>query len=97
MSFALSSDRLLDLAKSRTSADRERLLLGVIELCSAPGAASSMADPKVQVLLDHGRVLLGGRACPRRPRPGYRVVPHIPVAPRRDDMERAAEDLHREE
>lgn len=53
MSFATNSDSLLDLAKSRSPADRERLLLGIVELCDAgDGANQAMAQPQVQALLN---------------------------------------------
>lgn len=51
MSLATNSDSLLDLAKSRAPADRERLLLGIVELCEAGGAAEAMAQAQVQALL----------------------------------------------
>jgi uncharacterized protein (DUF2336 family) len=44
----MSSESLLDLAKRRTPADRERLLMGVAELCEAGGDA---AQPAIQMLL----------------------------------------------
>jgi uncharacterized protein (DUF2336 family) len=50
LSVALSSESLLELAKSRTPADRERLLLGIVELCDASEAAA--ATPQVQGLLN---------------------------------------------
>lgn len=50
MSVALSSESLLELAKSRAPADRERLLLGIVELCDASEAA--VATPQVQGLLN---------------------------------------------
>ncbi|HEY2752606.1 DUF2336 domain-containing protein [Phenylobacterium sp.] len=52
MSVALSSESLLDLAKSRQPADRERLLLGIVELCDADNGAAAMAMPQVQALLN---------------------------------------------
>jgi uncharacterized protein (DUF2336 family) len=45
------SDALLMLAKSRAPADRERLLLGVVELCEAGGAEAAMDQPEVRALL----------------------------------------------
>lgn len=45
----MSSESLLDLAKRRTPADRERLLLGVAELCEA--GDNLAAAPAVQLLL----------------------------------------------
>lgn len=51
MSLAANSDTLLDLAKSRAPADRERLLVGIVELCEAGGAAEAMGQEKVQALL----------------------------------------------
>lgn len=47
MSLAISNDDLLDLAKSREPADRERLMLAIVELCEAGGAET----PQVQTLL----------------------------------------------
>jgi uncharacterized protein (DUF2336 family) len=47
----MSGDSLLDLAKSRIPADRERLLLGIVDLCDAGDAGETMAAPAVQSLL----------------------------------------------
>jgi uncharacterized protein (DUF2336 family) len=47
LSLATSSDDLLDLAKSRTPADRERLSLAIVDLCDAGDADT----PHVQGLL----------------------------------------------
>ena len=52
MSVALSSESLLELAKSRAPADRERLLLGIVELCDAGDGAPAMASPQIQALLN---------------------------------------------
>jgi uncharacterized protein (DUF2336 family) len=51
VTLVASSDGLLDLAKSRVTADRERLLLGVVELCGTDYAADALAQPQVQALL----------------------------------------------
>lgn len=51
MNLASASERLLDLAKSRSPADRERLLLGIVELCDG-GAGGATAQPQVQALLN---------------------------------------------
>ncbi|THD68558.1 DUF2336 domain-containing protein [Phenylobacterium sp.] len=48
----MSSESLLELAKSRTPADRERLLLGIVELCDAGDGASAMISPQIQALLN---------------------------------------------
>ena len=48
----MSSESLLQLAKSRTPGDRERLLLGVVALCDAGDGEATMASPQVQVLLN---------------------------------------------
>lgn len=48
---AQGSQRLLELARSRAPGDRERLLLGVVELCAAGGAPDAVAAPAVQGLL----------------------------------------------
>jgi len=48
----MSSESLLELAKSRAPADRERLLLAVVELCDAGEGASAMASPQIQALLN---------------------------------------------
>ena len=48
----MSSESLLELAKSRTPGDRERLLLGVVALCDAGDAEATMASPQVHVLLN---------------------------------------------
>ena len=48
----MSSESLLELAKSRAPADRERLLLGIVELCDAGDGAPAMASPQIQALLN---------------------------------------------
>ena len=48
----MSSERLLELAKSRAPADRERLLLGIVELCDAGDGAAAMGSPEIQALLN---------------------------------------------
>ncbi len=48
----MSSESLLELAKSRTPGDRERLLLGVVALCDAGEDEATMASPQVQLLLN---------------------------------------------
>jgi uncharacterized protein (DUF2336 family) len=52
LSIALSSESLLELAKSRSPADRERLLLGIVELCDADDGAAAAASSQVQALLN---------------------------------------------
>jgi uncharacterized protein (DUF2336 family) len=52
VSLATNRDSLLDLAKSRSPADRERLLLGIVELCEAGGEGEIMAQPEIQALLN---------------------------------------------
>ncbi|WP_372786933.1 DUF2336 domain-containing protein [Phenylobacterium sp.] len=52
MSVALSSESLLELAKSRAPADRERLLLGIVELCDADQGAAAIGSPEIQGLLN---------------------------------------------
>lgn len=52
MNLAADSDTLLDLAKSRSPADRERLLVGIVELCEAGGAGEAMGQPQIQALLN---------------------------------------------
>ena len=47
----MSSESLLDLAKSRQPADRERLLLAIADLCDAPHASAAMKSPSIQALL----------------------------------------------
>ena len=47
----MSSGSLLDLAKSRQPADRERLLLAIADLCDAPHAGQAMKGPAIQALL----------------------------------------------
>jgi len=42
---------ILDLARSRRPADRERLLLSVVDLCDAPGAGAVARAPAIQELL----------------------------------------------
>jgi len=51
LSLALSGDSLLDLAKSRAPADRERLLLAIADLCDTPHADDAMRSPGIQALL----------------------------------------------
>ncbi|HEY3950399.1 DUF2336 domain-containing protein [Phenylobacterium sp.] len=48
----MSSEKLLELAKSRAPADRERLLLGIVELCDAGDGAPAMISPEIQALLN---------------------------------------------
>jgi uncharacterized protein (DUF2336 family) len=48
----MSSESLLELAKSRAPADRERLLLGIVELCDAGDGAPTMASAQIQALLN---------------------------------------------
>src|SRR6201999_2334041 len=52
LSVAMSSEKLLELAKSRAPADRERLLLGIVELCDAGDGAPAMISPEIQALLN---------------------------------------------
>ncbi|HEX3887815.1 MAG TPA: DUF2336 domain-containing protein [Phenylobacterium sp.] len=52
MNVAISSESLLELAKSRAPADRERLLLGIVELCDAGDGGPAMISPQIQVLLN---------------------------------------------
>jgi uncharacterized protein (DUF2336 family) len=51
LSLAMSSESLLDLAKSRQPADRERLLLAIADLCGAPHASLAMKSAPIQALL----------------------------------------------
>jgi len=51
LSLAVSSESLLDLAKSRQPADRERLLLAIADLCDSPYASEAMKGPAIQALL----------------------------------------------
>jgi uncharacterized protein (DUF2336 family) len=51
LSFAASNDALLQLAKSRAPADREHLLLALVELCDARQGAHVMSSGPVQKLL----------------------------------------------
>ena len=48
----MSSESLLELAKSRAPADRERLLLGIVELCDAGDGAAAMVSPQIHALLN---------------------------------------------
>jgi uncharacterized protein (DUF2336 family) len=52
LTVALTSESLLELAKSRTPADRERLLLGIVALCDADDGAAARGVPQIQVLLN---------------------------------------------
>jgi uncharacterized protein (DUF2336 family) len=47
----MSRESLLDLAKSRMPADRERLLLGIVELCDTGYAEEALAAPAVEGLI----------------------------------------------
>jgi uncharacterized protein (DUF2336 family) len=47
----MSSESLLDLAKSRQPADRERLLLAIADLCDAPHIGPAMKSASIQALL----------------------------------------------
>jgi uncharacterized protein (DUF2336 family) len=49
--LAMSSESLLNLAKSRQPADRERLLLAIADLCDAPNGSEAMKTPANQALL----------------------------------------------
>jgi len=51
MSFAASNDALLQLARSRAPADREHLLLALVELCDARQGARVISSGPVQKLL----------------------------------------------
>ena len=48
----MSSESLLELAKSRVPADRERLLLGIVELCDAGDGAAAKVSPQIHALLN---------------------------------------------
>jgi uncharacterized protein (DUF2336 family) len=50
-SAALSTDGLLDLAKSRAAGDRERLMMAVVDLCAAAESPAAVARPQVQDLI----------------------------------------------
>src|ERR1700753_1779541 len=52
LSLAISSEKLLELARSSAPADGERLLLGVVELCDAGDGAPAMISPEIQALLN---------------------------------------------
>ena len=52
MSVAWSSESLLELAKSKAPADRERLLVGIVELCDAGDGAAVTASSQIQALLN---------------------------------------------
>ena len=52
MNAAAGNDRLLRLARSRSPADRERLLLALVELCDHSQAAKLMGAAPVQALLN---------------------------------------------
>jgi uncharacterized protein (DUF2336 family) len=51
LNLAIGSESLLDLAKSRQPADRERLLLAIADLCDAPHAGEAMKAEGIQALL----------------------------------------------
>jgi uncharacterized protein (DUF2336 family) len=48
----MSSESLLELARSRIPADRERLLVGIIDLCEANDCAEVAGDAQIQALLN---------------------------------------------
>lgn len=48
---AMSSESLLDLARSRQPADRERLLLAIVDLCDAPNGGEAMKISSNRALL----------------------------------------------
>jgi len=53
LSVVVKAEEILSLAKSRAPADRERLLLAIVDLCDAgEGAQSVMKAPEVQALLN---------------------------------------------
>jgi uncharacterized protein (DUF2336 family) len=52
LSVALSSESLLELARSRAPADRERLLLGIVDLCEASDSGEVAASAEIQALLN---------------------------------------------
>lgn len=53
MSVVAKTEEIIDLAKSRSPADRERLLLAIVELCDAgEGAEALMTQAPVQALLN---------------------------------------------
>lgn len=53
MSVTATTDELLDLARSRAPADRERLLLAIVDLCDAgESAAGMMSSEPAQALLN---------------------------------------------
>lgn len=52
MSVLARTEEILSLARSRTPADRERLLLAVVDLCDVAESAEIMSAPAVQDLLN---------------------------------------------
>jgi uncharacterized protein (DUF2336 family) len=52
VSQAAQTAQLLSLARSREPADRERLLVGIVEMCDAGQAEGRPTAPEVQILLD---------------------------------------------
>ena len=52
MSIATQAKRLIALAKARTPADRERLLLAIVELCETAESAGELGSDAVQALLN---------------------------------------------
>ena len=48
----MSSESLLELARSRVPADRERLLVGIVDLCQANDPAKVAANAQIQALLN---------------------------------------------
>ena len=52
MSIAYHAERLMELAKARTPADRERLLLAITDLCESADSVGALETDAVQVLLN---------------------------------------------
>jgi uncharacterized protein (DUF2336 family) len=52
LSIATRAERLIALAKARTPADRERLLLSIVELCETAELAGELCSDAVQALLN---------------------------------------------
>ncbi len=52
MSIAYHAERLMELAKARTPADRERLLLAITDLCESADTVGALETDAVQVLLN---------------------------------------------
>ena len=66
------SDALLNLAKSRQPADRERLLMNIVSLCEMAGASDGVEVARAKSIIDDlfMTLVLDAERNVRRPAPG---------------------------